>query len=142
MRRRNIRHIAIDVSIRGRSCAFVNSCLFSPARKEDSGTQEKGLISKRKGLGGRRREFRIASLAMACPSDDEVLSTLWLMFGQPRNYFCSRWQKGAGGTRVTHIQRPAKARNARDSTNRPTGALYARSPYKKNRGESSPGSPT
>jgi len=34
------------------------------------------------------------------------------------------------------------ARNARDSTSRPTGALYARSPCKKNRGESSPGSPT
>lgn len=44
------------------------------------------------------------------------------MFGQPRNYFCSRWQKGAGGTRVTHSVGRGEER-ARFG--RPTGALYA-----------------
>lgn len=63
---------------------------------------------------------------MACPSDDEVLSTLWLMFGQPRNYFCSRWQKGADGTRVTHIYSCLLRRGTRAI--RPTGqqVLYTR----------------
>jgi len=44
------------------------------------------------------------------------------MFGQPRNYFCSRWQKEADGTRVTHSVGRGEERVR---FGRPTGALYA-----------------
>lgn len=56
---------------------------------------------------------------------------LRLMFGQPRNYFCCRWQKeGRWDARNTRAgkqagrQGPAKAKNARDSSGQQV--LYTR----------------
>jgi len=59
------------------------------------------------------------------------------MLGQPRNYFCSRWQKEAGGTSHNTLGWPQRGTRAIRTANR---CFIRDCLCKKNRGELSPGS--